>query len=476
MTARLALLLVLAALAPARADDGDEERAATALARVQDLVAQGFLERALAECKELARKYPATQAGLDAARRAAPNGVLGWAPLELTGPSANRVDVVVTGDGYTLKLQDMLGDVAKVLPRLFERDRTLGEYKGYFNFWRLHALSAEHGIDGYGRDADTPFGGIVAPTIQGHATVRPQLVRDALALVPEQDGIAVVYVQRGSHGTAYPGVAVVGGRGDRTSIHEFGHAFALLQDEYADTTGHRPQVRSRINVSATDDPEQVPWRHWIEAGVPGIGVYEGAAGRVRGAWKPTASGCVMEHGEFFCPPCREALVLRIYSLVDPIEAVEPAPHAGPAPAEPAADGRAESSPATAAVLRGDGPFAFRVRAMRPETHPLEIRWWVVPERGAPLPPEPTREGSRARDRRARGPLQDLWVPPARVVRPVDGEDRFVVKPAELPEKGTWRVVCRVRDTAQPRGERHPWVLADPDGVLESEVGWWLAVE
>ena len=35
---------------------------------------------------------------------------------------------------------------------------------------------------------------------------------------------------------------------------------------------------------------RVPWVHWLEAKHPGVGVYEGAAGRVKGAWRPTTTG------------------------------------------------------------------------------------------------------------------------------------------------------------------------------------------
>src|SRR6185436_1254844 len=128
---------------------------------------------------------------------------------------------------------------------------------------------------------------------------------------PEAEGLAVVFVRSGHLGTGGSGVAVLGGREDDTVIHEWGHAVGDLDDEYSDQQ-HRGKAENGINVSGTGDPKRVPWRHFIEAGVPGIGVYEGAAGMQRGAWKPTTGGCVMEHGRYYCPVCREAMVLAIY--------------------------------------------------------------------------------------------------------------------------------------------------------------------
>jgi hypothetical protein len=102
-------------------------------------------------------------------------------------------------------------------------------------------------------------------------------------------------------------------------------------------------VRNGINVSSTPDPTKVPWAHWIAAKNPVVSVYEGAAGRARGAWKPTSGECVMDHADFFCPVCQEAVVLRIYSLVDPIETSAPAVAPPPASASPSPLARSRSS-------------------------------------------------------------------------------------------------------------------------------------
>ena len=45
----------------------------------------------------------------------------------------------------------------------------------------------------------------------------------------------------------------------------------------------------------------------------------------------------------------------------------------------------------------------------------------------------------------------------------------------LPERtltGRFRVLVRVHDRT-PTDNGHPWVIADPHGLLESERGWWV---
>jgi hypothetical protein len=55
-----------------------------------------------------------------------------------------------------------------------------------------------------------------------------------------------------------------------------------------------------------------------------------------------------------------------------------------------------------------------------------------------------------------------------------GEHRFRLERGDL-EPGRYRVLCRARDTTRLRGERSPWVIADPDDLLVSQRAWWVVV-
>lgn len=480
---------------------GDAERA---VRWAEDLVRRGAFDEAAREYRSIARSYPNEPEGALAARRSAKNALLGWNELVDHGPSANRVDVIITGDGYTLKHQDALAKLAADIPPLFERQDVFREYWSYLNFHVAHVVSADDGIDGYGREADTALGGFTRNTDAGHVGVDGKLVWQVLSELPANDRLAVVFVKQGILGTGGGGIATVGGRSDRTTLHEWGHAFAGLGDEYAQRTHDRGKPTSGINVSATDDPKLVPWAHWLAAKVPGIGIYEGAGGHERGCWKPVASDCLMEHGEQLCPVCREATVLRIHMLVDPIESCEP-------PTQPL-------SPWDGHELAGDEPLTFTVRTLQPAKHALEARWYllsaaeglrtgdpdggvstigpVAPKTGpatGPLPgakPPPgadkPKKPRRYQDRRDRGALVKILDEAKQVDRfDQDGVTTFTLKRAKSgsgdsdPKRlapGRYRVVCRITDPAKPRGERYPWVLKDPFGLLESERGWWVEVK
>jgi len=281
-------------------------------------------------------------------------------------------------------------------------------------------------------------------------------------------------VKNGVLGAAGVGYAAIGGRDASTTIHEWGHAFAWLGDEYdAPVYSHEDAVGRWPNVSATSDPETVPWKHWIEAKHPQVGVYEGAAQRAKGAWKPTSSGCAMASDEEFCPVCTEVLVLRIYSLVDPIDSCAPPEHTieGEAP-----------------LVVGEEPLVLRVRTLKPATHALEVRWWMLPRHRAALSIPALAESrgeeseedslddlSRKLGRGARGPLAPLDDKPTATSRSDDdGEHEFSIR-AQDHAPGSYRVICRVVDTTKLRGERWPLVLEDELDLLQSERGWWIEI-
>ena len=462
-------LVVLAWLATGRVQAPEDPRAW--LEKAEALACAGRHEEARAQYKKLAKAFPDTPEGKRAAARTLPSALLGSCTLVENGPPSNRVEIVLLADGYELEHLRAFDELAEDVPPLFERVEPFREYWSYLNFVRGVCLSAQGGVDGFGREYDTLLGGYTLATDDGHVGVDDERVREVLREIPGSDAVAVVFVKLGVSGSSSGGAAVTGGgRNNRLILHEWGHAFGGLGDEYATHTHHRGAVRSGINVSATEEEELVPWRHWLEARHPSVGIYEGALGQPQDAWRPLASGCTMNDGEHFCPVCREALVLRLYSIVDPIEEVTP-PAPPPGIREPI-------------VLWGD-PVEIRVRTMRPATHDLEVSWWVDAADRTPLTPvessarPPERQSSvmaqPSPDRRLRGALRDMPGRPTQ--RDGTGKDALSVLRLSRDEltPGLYRVTCRVKDTTELRGEKFPWVLKDELDLLESERVWWLEV-
>lgn len=458
--------LLLAALVV----QGEAEEAAAQLVRAEEFARAGRYADARATYERVASKWPGTPAAKVALRRSQPSAFLGWDWIVQHGPSANRVDVVLMGDGYEQNHLKAFANLAKDIPPLFERQPTFREYWNYFNFVRCDLVSAENGVDGFGREYDTALGAKTLGTYSGHVGIERERVRAMWAELPEHDSLAICFVKNGVLGTGGGGIATIGGLSATTTVHEWGHAFGGLGDEYdTQQSAHQGAPGRAANVSDTEDPKLVPWAHWIEARHPGVGVYEGAAARARGAWRPTSTGCTMASGERFCLVCQEALVLRIYALVDPIDECTPEP-------QPLRVREPYKLP--------DEGLELRVRVLRPASHQLEVTWWVQAERRLPVTgsgeaESPARGASRvdarSRERARRGPLEPIAEPPFRVDR-VDNDGLHVLRltPREL-EPGRYRVVCRAKDTTRIPGEKWPWVLKDDKGLLESERAWWIEV-
>lgn len=434
---------------------GDAATEAEELYRdAEEQYAKGRYKKAYQLFEKVAEKYGDTDLGHEASERCQPTGYLGWAEMVRNGPSSNRIDVVVMAEGYELDKQKAFDSDADDVHDVFERHPVLGEYFAYHNFLRVNLVSVDAQVDLEGREYDT------ALDADGEwGEVDQELVRKYLAHVPEHDDLVVACVKGSRWGWAEGIVASIPARNEPMLLHTWGHVFAGLAEEAEDGRGCGAPIHNTPNVAHSADVAYVPWKAWIDASVPGVGVYEGAACTVHGAWKSTNNCLMANYGRDFCPICREALLLAIYSRVDPIDGCTPEAH-------PLAGEGLES-------LELSQPLAFSVEVLCPKKHPLEVRWWVLPEAQAPVAPTPSTEFT---DRRARGPLARIGVEPTEEPPFKKGQRayEFELEPGDL-VPGRYRVVCRVVDPVQARGDRFPWVLSDPHGVLASERAWWVVV-
>ena len=434
-----------------RVEDDPEAEARELLERAEGKAKKGSYDQARSGYEKILRKYPNTDAGRIAEKRVTPNALLGWTDLLRDGPSENRVDVVIMGDGYTLgSLKKSFHSRADEMLEAFDREEVLREYGPYFNFLRASVVSADDGVDGYGRDYDTALDGhITSATAERYSAVESKRVMEYLAQLPAHDGVAIAIIRGETQGAPSGKVATVGGGkvSPDAVVHAWGHAFANLGDEFTGTTEHRFDPGARANVSTSETVVQ--WQHWIDAKHPSVGIYRGASGRVNGLWRPVASNCVMAGGRDFCPVCREALVLAIYGVVDGIDSTTPEPH------EYESKDSLEPQLIPTATSRYE-TFDFEVRTMRPKTHALEVSWWVLADHRAPK----SKGNALSHDkRRARGPLPPIDTKPVHTQRVSrDGVYRLKVNPKDY-EAGRYRVICRAIDTTKLRGERFAWSCA-----------------
>jgi len=215
--------------------------------------------------------------------RIAPN----VAAIVQNGPPAVKVDIAILGDGYAAADMDKFRrDVARFTNDLF-RTRPFSGRKGDFNVWRVDVVSEESGIDipGHGvwrRHAlgaryDT-FG-----SARYVLTEDNRAVRDAAAAAPYDFLCILVNDSRYGGGGIYNLYATTytneltadqQWQMDYVFVHEFGHSFAGLADEYytsstATNDFYLPGVEPwEPNITAARGAEGLKWRTLLTAGVP----------------------------------------------------------------------------------------------------------------------------------------------------------------------------------------------------------------
>ncbi len=425
-------------------------RAKKMLTQAESLASKGKWSSARNKYWNIQRSHPETPEAIVANRRLQ-NGFLGTREIKSSGPSENRVDVLIMGDGYILNKLHTFKNDAKDVEKAFSRNKTLREYAGYFNYFEVGVFSQENGVDPPGEDKeDTALGTRYTNRNRSHVSVDRSRVAEIFNEIEFDDSLAVVLVHQVELGaTGGGGIATLSKGAELDTIcHEWGHAFAGLADEYDSDPGYTGDASESANLALTDNPEKVPWAHFLRDKYykRKVGVHRGGGGRANGTWKPGVRNCTMMNGGDYCPVCREQILLAIYRYVDPIDSCLP------------------EARAVVEVSVGEkvNMLEFEVSPMQPATHDLEISWWLL--EGEHLPKlEPLRTRQNGRLRRLEGIDQP-------VMDGSSGRQKIKIDSAEL-DFGTWTVVCRVADSSVVGG--HPWVLQDSRKLLQSERRWLI---
>src|SRR5262245_24577643 len=190
------------------------------------------------------------------------------------GDSARRVDLVIMGDGYAasdLGTNQFADDVEAFVQNMFLQEPFL-EYRAYFNVHRVDVTSNESGVDhperGVFRDTalDSSYNcaGIQRLICVDTAKVNGVLSRTALA--PNARELILIIVNDTEYGGSGGTVAVASIHPSAVEIilHELGHSFGLLADEYG---GPPPPScnPSAVNPNVTGETTRalIKWNAWI---------------------------------------------------------------------------------------------------------------------------------------------------------------------------------------------------------------------
>jgi hypothetical protein len=200
-----------------------------------------------------------------------------WATLE-NGPPSEKVDVVLLGDGYTAaEMEKWQSDARRMTGLLFAKS-PFRERKGDFNVWVVDTPSSLSGVarpsDGVHRRSALRVAYDAFGSERYVLAFDNKRIREAAAATPYEAMILVVNERKYGGGgilNLYATVASDNAFTPYVLVHEFGHHFAGLADEYYtsdvayESSSARPEP-SEPNVTASGTSPK--WRDLVTPGVP----------------------------------------------------------------------------------------------------------------------------------------------------------------------------------------------------------------
>lgn len=260
--------------------------------------------------------------------------------LETNGAPASRLDLLILGDGYTAAQQTKFATDVQSLTEKFFSQEPLKSYRKLFNVARVDLVSNLSGASHTGASMDTALGAFYnCSGIQRLICVDFGKVNAVLSAIPAaQRDLVVVLVNDTEYGGSGGAVAVASLHPQvlELVLHEAGHSFALLTDEYggppppACSTAREPTA---ANATLETERSRIKWNAWIDPATPlptpsrepGIpGAYEGAAYCDAGMYRPTFNSKMRSLGQPFEQINTEQWVRRFYNFVALIESSSPA--------------------------------------------------------------------------------------------------------------------------------------------------------
>lgn len=207
-------------------------------------------------------------------------------PLFRNGDPAKKVDILVLGDGYARgDMEKFRKDAARFTEAMFTT-KPFAQRKGDFNVWTMEVIAEESGIDIPDQNVwkRNPLGTMYNTfgSARYVLTVENRTLRDVAGTAPYDFLCILVNDSRYGGGgifnlytTTYTGekTASQEWQMDYVYVHEFGHSFGGLGDEYYNSsTGYNefypPGVEPwEPNVTALLDPQNVKWKKHLTPGI-----------------------------------------------------------------------------------------------------------------------------------------------------------------------------------------------------------------
>ncbi len=196
------------------------------------------------------------------------------------GDPGNTVDLLLMGDGYTTEEHDAFIAKAKELANILFATSPFKERKDDFNIWAVAPAAAQSGVSrpSTGTYRDSPIGA----TYDAFRSERYILTFDNKSMRRIASSAPYDFIEILTNTEVYGGGGIYGLFSTAAAksewapylfVHEFGHHFAGLADEYY-TSSVAYEAPAEItepyepNVTALLDPDNLKWKHHVAPNTP----------------------------------------------------------------------------------------------------------------------------------------------------------------------------------------------------------------
>ncbi|MGB8490864.1 MAG: M64 family metallopeptidase [Bacteroidales bacterium] len=255
----------------------------------------------------------------------------GVTKINYAGDPHKCVDIAFVAEGYTeSEMPKFRADVKKMTDVLFAED-PFSKYSDRINIWAVEAVSPESGTDIPGERIyvnSALNSGFYTFNIDRYLTTRDiKSVNDYASAVPHDHIVVLINSDRYGGGGVYnyyTGTTAGNALSPKVFIHELGHGFAGLADEYytsevayvdfypLNVEPWEPNITTLVNFGSK-------WKNMLKKGIPVptpaeekydnvTGVFEGGGYSARGIYRPETDCRMKSNGtKGYCSVCREAV-------------------------------------------------------------------------------------------------------------------------------------------------------------------------
>jgi len=241
------------------------------------------------------------------------------------------VDLAFIAEGYKADQMGKFRDDVKKMADILFAEAPFSEYKDRFNIWAVEAISQDSGTDVPGEKiyANTALNSsFYTFGVDRYLTTQDiKAVNDYAAAVPHDNIVVLINSERYGGGGVYnyyTGTTTGHPLSPKVFVHEFGHGFAGLADEYYTSTvaydefyplnvePWEPNITTRVNFDskwkkliAKDTPVPTPAE---EKYINVTGLFEGGGYSAKGIFRSEMDCRMKSNGsKGYCSACRNAV-------------------------------------------------------------------------------------------------------------------------------------------------------------------------